>query len=54
MTTRELIEKLENKNVYRLVWAIMWRWFMIVLAVYGVLFIVIGLIGLLTFGINAL
>ena len=34
MTTKELLKKLEDKNVYHLVWAIWWRMIVAYLGIY--------------------
>ena len=47
LTTKELIKKLENKSAFKLAWAIIWRWFMIVLTFYVAIIIVALLLGLL-------
>ena len=49
MKTKELLEKLENKNVYQLVWAIWWR---MVVAYLGIYLGAIILAWIISAGIN--
>lgn len=54
MTTKDLIKKLEDKNVYKFVWAVWWRSIILVFAVYLAIVALVGAIGLLALGINSL
>lgn len=46
MTTKELLKKLEKKNAFWLAWAVIWRWFVIVLVFYAAMFSTILLFSL--------
>jgi len=49
-TTKELLKKLEKKSPYHLVWAIIWRWWMLIIASYVVIMIGFALL----FGIGTM
>jgi len=37
MTTKELMKKIEKKNVFHLAWAIMWRTYVLTLGGYAII-----------------
>jgi len=42
-TTKQLLKELENKSTLHLTWAIVWRWTVLVLAIYLTAFFLMGL-----------
>lgn len=46
-TTKQLLKDLENRSAFWLTWAIIWRWFVIVLGLYVVAGLLVGFLTLI-------